>query len=189
MADLPRILAFSGSIRKASVNTQLLHVAAAAVQRAGGQSTLLSLQDYPLPLFNGDLENESGMPDPAKALVEALVAHDGLLIACPEYNSMVTPLLKNTIDWCSRADDNPFEGKVVAVVSASPGAFGGVRSLTAVRQMMTHLGAWVVPVACSVAQADKAFDPHGQLINPRTQKTVDRVALALIDLCRKLKGQ
>lgn len=187
MPATPRILAFSGSIRKGSLNTQLLHAAAASAERAGGQATLISLADYPMPLYHGDLEDASGMPDTAKALVDAIVGHDGLLIACPEYNSMITPLLKNTLDWCSRADDNPFVNKVVAIVSASPGAFGGVRALTSLRQMMTHVGAWVVPVACSVAQADKAFGPQGQLINARTQKTVDSAALALVEMCRLRK--
>ena len=188
MSATPRILAFSGSIRKGSLNSRLLNAAAASVDRAGGQTTVITLADYQMPLYNGDLEDASGMPDTAKALVDAIVLHDGLLIACPEYNSMVSPLLKNTLDWCSRADDNPFADKVVAIVSASPGAFGGVRALTSLRQMMTHLGAWVVPAACSVAQADKAFDSQDQLVNPRTQKTVDTAARALVKMCQLRKN-
>ena len=184
MSVTPRILAFSGSIRKGSLNSLLLHAAAASVERSGGQTTVITLADYQMPLYNGDLEDKAGMPASTTALLDAIVLHDGLLIACPEYNSMVTPLLKNTLDWCSRADNNPFANKVVAVVSASPGAFGGVRALTSLRQLMTHLGSWVVPVACSVAQADKAFDAQGQLINARTQKTVDAAMLALVEMCR-----
>lgn len=124
-------------------------------------------------------------------LVELIAAHDGLLIASPEYNSMITPLLKNAIDWCSRADDDPFPGKVVAVVSASPGALGGIRSLKMAQQFLLHLGCHVVPGNTMLPQAHKAFGPDGGLVEgqERTLKSVKALAGALVEMAGRLAGK
>jgi NAD(P)H-dependent FMN reductase len=188
MATAPRILAFSGSARRESLNKKLLAAVVAAARTAGGDVTLLDLNDLPLPLYHGDLEDEQGLPENAKKLIELISHHHGLLIASPEYNSMITPLLKNTIDWCTRADDNPFTGKIAAVVSASPGMFGGVRSMTLARQLLTHLGCFVIPVQCILPQADKAFDATGQLTKARAQELARSAGSALIETTRKLQG-
>ena len=153
MANSIRILAFSGSARRESLNKKLLAVTVAAVRAAGGEVTLVDLTDLPLPLYNGDLEDAEGMPANAVKLIELIKSHPALLIASPEYNSMNTPLLKNTIDWCSRADDNPFVGKVAAVVSASPGPLGGIRSMKLAQQLLLHLGCHVVPAQCFLPKA------------------------------------
>lgn len=150
--------------------------------------TLIDLNEFPLPLYHGDLEDEKGLPEPADRLVKLITEHHALLIASPEYNSMMTPLLKNTIDWCTRADDNPFIGKVAAVVSASPGMFGGIRSMTLVRQLLAHLGCHVVPTQCILPQADKAFDPAGKLTSSRTQESVNALASALVTTAQKISG-
>ena len=186
MLEAPRILAFSGSARRDSLNQKLLNAVVASVQQAGAVVTPISLNDFTLPLYDGDLEDSDGFPENAQKLVQLITAHHGLLIASPEYNSMMTPMLKNTIDWCSRAEENPFIGKVVAVVSASPGPFGGLRSLTLVRQLLTNLGAHIVPVQCVLPQADKAFDTEGRLTSPRTQISSATVAKALVEISRKL---
>lgn len=186
MANSPRILAFSGSARRESLNRKLLAVTVQAVRAAGAEVTLLDLNDLPLPLYHGDLEDASGMPANATKLVELVLQHQGLLIASPEYNSMMTPLLKNTIDWCTRADDNPFIGKTAAVVSASPGMFGGVRSMQLVRQLLTHLGCHVVPAQCVLPHADQAFDAQGALKEARPQKAVQAVAQQLVEVTRRL---
>jgi chromate reductase, NAD(P)H dehydrogenase (quinone) len=180
MAHTPRILAFAGSARRESLNRKLLAVAVQAAREAGGEVTLLDLNELPLPLYHGDLEDEQGMPGNATRLVELVRAHDALLIASPEYNSFFTPLLKNTIDWCTRVDENPFEGKVVAVISASPGAYGGVRSAQHLRHLLLHLGCHLVPAQCSVPRADKAFDTEGALNDARALKNVQAVARDLV---------
>jgi chromate reductase len=182
----PRILAFSGSARAGSLNKKLLAVVVAAVREAGGQVTVLDFKTMPIPLYDGDLEDAEGMPANAQKLVELITQHDGLLIASPEYNSQMTPLLKNAIDWCTRADENPLERKVAAVVSASPGMFGGVRSMTLVRQLLIHLGCHVVPVQCVLPHADKAFDEQGQLKEERSRKAAKAVADALVREVRVL---
>ena len=125
-----------------------------------------------MPLFNGDLEHKAGLPATAARLIELITSHQGLLVASPEYNSMITPLLKNTIDWCSRADDNPFEGKVAAVISASPGTLGGVRSLAMAQALLLKLGCQVVPGQCFLANAGKGFDGEGRLVDARAEKNL-----------------
>ena len=185
MNSTPRILAFSGSARRESLNRKLLGIAVDAVRAAGGEVTLLDLNDYPLPLYHGDLEDAEGLPAPATRLIELIVQHPALLIASPEYNSMITPLLKNTIDWCTRGDDNPFEGKVAAVVSASPGALGGARSLKMAQQLLLHLGAHIVPGNTILPQAHKAFAPDGSLLEPRSQASVQTLAQKLVETTRR----
>jgi len=183
----PRILAFSGSARKESLNRKFLAIAVVAAREAGGEVTLLDLNDYVLPLYHGDLEDASGLPENAKKLIALIQQHDALLIASPEYNSMITPLLKNTIDWCTRGDDNPFTGKVAAVISASPGAFGAVRSLKLAQQLLLHLGCHVVPGQNALSHADKAFDAAGKLTDARSEKSVRALMSAMLQLASALK--
>lgn len=182
----PRILAFAGSARRESLNRKLLAVAVDATRAAGGDVTLLDLNEYALPLYHGDEEDARGLPPAAVKLIDLVNAHAGLLIASPEYNSFMTPLLKNTIDWISRADENPFTGKVAAVVSASPGALGGARSMMHVRHLLLHLGCHVVPAQCILPHAAAAFDAAGALKEPRPQKSVEAVARQLVDLSTRL---
>ena len=186
MTATSRILAFAGSARKDSLNRKLLAVTARAVEAAGGAVTIVDLHDYALPLYDGDLEDAQGLPENAQRLLALMQNHAGLLIASPEYNSQLTPLLKNTLDWLSRADDDPFEGKVAAVVAASPGALGGARSLQHARQMLLNLGCLVVPAQCILPKAHEAFDEAGNLRETRAQKSVDALAKQLVGNVMKL---
>ena len=186
MLTLPKILAFSGSARKESLNQKFLLTAVEAVRAVGGEVTLISLRDYPLPLYDGDVEDAGGLPANARKLVDLIKGHAGLLIASPEYNSMITPMLKNTIDWCTRADDDPFPGRVAAVVSASPGALGGIRSLKLAQQLLLHLGCHVVPGNTMLPQANKAFGPDGKLTDARALKNVQELAVKLVETATKL---
>lgn len=188
MPNAPRILAFSGSARRESLNKKLLAAVVEAARAIGGDVTVIDLTDLPMPLYNGDLEDGEGMPANAKKMVELVTQHDALLIASPEYNSQITPLLKNTIDWCTRADENPLKGKVAAVVSASPGNFGGIRSMTLARQLLTHLGCHVIPAQCLLPLADKAFDATGRLQDARAQKAAGAVANELVRVAGKMKA-
>jgi chromate reductase, NAD(P)H dehydrogenase (quinone) len=169
---MPRILAFSGSIRRDSLNRMLIRAAADAAQAAGGDVMLIDLADYPLPLYNGDLEDKDGLPDNALRLKALFKEHDALLIASPEYNSSIPPLLKNAIDWVSREWQGesglvPYQNKVAAILAASPGVFGGMRMLPHLRQVLNTLGVMVLPGQFSLAHADKAFDEeNGALKSP-----------------------
>ena len=168
------------------MNRKFLAVAVEAVRAAGGEVTLIDLNDYDLPLFHGDLEDEHGLPENAAKLIELILAHDALLVASPEYNAMITPLLKNTIDWCTRGDGNPFTGKVAAVISASPGAFGGVRSLKEAQHLLHHLGCQVLPGQTVLPGASEAFDDAGKLKSDRTLKSVQTLARTLVETTGKL---
>jgi chromate reductase len=187
MPDQPRILAFSGSARRESLNKKFLAVAVAATREAGAEVTLVDLNELPMPLYHGDLEDESGLPENAKKLIALIAQHDALLIASPEYNSMITPLLKNTIDWCTRDDDNPFTGKVAAVISASPGAFGAVRSLKMAQQLLLHLGCHVMPGQNALAHADKAFDAAGKLTDARAEKSLRTLVGQLVATAKLMR--
>jgi chromate reductase len=184
----PRILAFAGSSRRESLNRKFLAVGVEEARAAGGEVTLITLADYPLPLFNGDLEEAEGMPAPAAALVRLVREHAALLIASPEYNSLITPLLKNTLDWCSRDDDNPFAGKAAAVLTASPGPFGGSKSGLAARQLLGRLGCVLVPRECALPRAPAAFDEQGRLKDARTLAGVRAAATELVRLASRLAG-
>ena len=181
----PRILAFAGSARRESLNRKLLAAVVSAVRAAGGEVTLIDLNDYPLPLYHGDLEDQDGMPANAQRLVALIAQHPALLIASPEYNSLITPLLKNTIDWCTRAEPNPFAGRVAAVVSASPGIFGGVRSAQVARQLLLHLGCHVVPAQCTLPRASEAFDDRRGPQGSAHLAAVQKVAVELVRTTRR----
>ncbi len=184
---VPKILAFSGSARRASLNRKFLAVAVAAAREAGGEVTLLDLNELALPLYHGDLEDEAGLPENAKKLITLIAAHDGLLIASPEYNSMITPLLKNTLDWCTRDEVDPFPGKVAAVIAASPGAYGGVRSLQLAQQLLLKLGCHVVPGQCALPHADRAFGADGELTDERAGKAVKSLMANLLLTVKALR--
>ncbi len=162
------ILAFSGSTRKGSVNTKLLHVVAGAARDAGAEVTIADLADYDMPIFNEDLEAAHGLPESVKAFKDLLKAHDGLLIASPEYNSSFSPLLKNAIDWASRPREGEtplecFRGKVAGLLAASPGYFGGYRGLQQVRYLLGNIGVVVLPDMFSLPGAFDAFNEDGSL--------------------------
>jgi chromate reductase len=166
------ILAFSGSIRAGSVNTRLLHVVAGAARDAGAEVTVADLTDYDMPIFNEDLEKAHGLPESVKAFKDLLKAHDGLLIASPEYNSSFSPLLKNAIDWASRPREGEtplqcFRGKVAGLVAASPGYFGGYRGLQQVRYVLGNIGVVVLPDMFSLPNAFDAFNEDGSLKDER----------------------
>ena len=179
MPPRPRILAFCASSRKESLNRKFLASAVSAATSEGCDVTLLDLNDYVLPLYDGDLEDRDGMPANAVKLIGLISGSHGLLVASPEYNSMITPLLKNTIDWCTRGEGNPFVGKVAAVVSASPGLHGGARSLVMAQGLLLKLGCHVVPGQCILPHADKAFDANGLLLEEHSTKAVHGLAKAL----------
>lgn len=161
-----KILAFAGSTRQGSFNRQALDYAIKGARDAGAEVTLIDLKDYSLPLYNGDLELSHGIPDSAIRLKALFKAHEGLLLGCPEYNSSITPLLKNTLDWVSRANGEesglvPYAGKWAGLVAASEGRLGGLRGLRHVREILTTLQVMVIPQQMALSSADKALaDPE-----------------------------
>lgn len=183
---MPKILAFSGSIRRDSWNRKLIQAAVDATRAAGGDVTLIDLADYPLPIYNGDLEDKEGLPDNALRLKALFKEHDALLISSPEYNSSIPPLLKNTIDWVTREWQGesglvPYQNKVAAIMSASPGSLGGMRMLPHLRQILNALGVLVLPGQFALTHADTAFDAeNGALQSP------ERLHALLLELVNTL---
>lgn len=179
-----QILAFAGSSRKDSLNQKVLKIAVEGAQAAGATVTVIDLAEYPLPLYNGDLEARSGLPEVALKLKEIFHAHQGLLLACPEYNSSITPLLKNTIDWVSRPAPGErsgacYVGKTAALVSASPGALGGLRGLYHVREILMNIQVTVIPGMVAVSKADEALDANGKLKDEKMDQSVRKVGASL----------
>lgn len=183
----PRILVFSGSVRAGSLNGKLAALVKKHLALADADVTHISLKDYSLPLYDGDLESNHGVPDNAQTLKRLFQAHDGVFIACPEYNAGVTPLLKNTIDWVSRVHDSKeepmiaYKRRVFALGAASPGGFGGMRGLIGMRTILeVGLGAHVIPEMVTVARAATAFDVKGDLVDERVAKQANALVGALL---------
>ncbi|ALN61775.1 NADPH-dependent FMN reductase family protein [Lysobacter antibioticus] len=188
-----RLLAFAGSLRAGSYNRRLIPVLVEGARAAGAEVTLIELRDYPLPIYDGDIEAE-GMPEHARRLQALLAEHDGLLISTPEYNGSMPALIKNTLDWISRplADGRSgtalFADKVAGIVSASPGPLGGLRSLLVLRDALAKLGLIVVPQQVAVGQAaDKLID-FGQLNDERQRDAVHRVGAAVVRHLKVYQG-
>ena len=184
MSDPPRILAFAGSARGGSFNKRLVRIAAAGVEAGGVSCTLMDLRDYPLPLYEGDLEAESGLPDNAAALKDLFLSHQGLLISSPEYNGSISALLKNAIDWVSRSteatpDLSPFRGKVAAIMAASPGPLGGLRGVAVLRSLLSNIGCTVISDQVTVRHAHESFSPDGSLTDAKQQSRVEALGKQL----------
>ena len=182
---MPKILAFAGSARKGSFNKYLVAIAALGAREAGASVTEIDLADYPMPLFNQDLEREQGMPEHARRFKTLLIEHDAFLIASPEYNSAFSPLLKNAIDWASRPeedDERPllaYKGKMAAIMAAAAAGYGGLRGLVFLRMLLGNIGVTVLADQQVIAHAPKAFNDDGSLIDEAKQR-------AVIDLGRQL---
>jgi chromate reductase len=193
MAITPKILAFAGSTRTESFNKKLVKIGVKGARDAGGDVTLIDLRDYALPLYHGDLEDREGLPENAKKLKALFLANDGLLISAPEYNSGITGVLKNTIDWVSRTEGDEddlacFVGKVAALLSASPGGLGGLRGLVQVRSILTNIHVLVLCDQVTVSRAHEAFNPDGSLKDTKKQAAVEKLAASLVQTLRKLKA-
>ena len=189
----PKILVIPGSLRTGSHNVRLAALVTKELALAEADVTRISLQDYPLPLYDGDLEAKSGAPANAVQLKRMLTLHHGVFIVTPEYNASVPPLVKNTIDWISRVRDRGeaplavFKRRAFALGSASPGGFGGMRSLLALRQVLEiGCGALVIPEQVTVARADQAFDDMDNLKDESLAGTLKTAVRALIDAAQRM---
>jgi len=191
MTYTPKILAFAGSTRSDSFNKKLVRIAAEGARRAEAEVTELDLRDLPLPLYDGDLEVSQGLPANARTFKDLLLGHQGLLIASPEYNSAITGVLKNAIDWASRPVPGEavlgcFIGKVAALMSASPSALGGLRGLAHLRSILSNIQVTVLPNQVTIAKADAAFNPDGSLIDSKQQSAVKQLGAYLAHIVAKL---
>jgi chromate reductase len=191
---MTRLLFFAGSTREGSYNRKLAALAHHIAEANGIEAVRVELKDYPMPLYNGDLEAKEGPPERARAFKALLTEYDGVFIASPEYNSSVAPLLKNTLDWVTRVRAKGetglevFKTRVFAISGASPGYFGALKSLLHLRQILEiGMGASVIPQQITVARAMEAFEEDGSLKDKAQQDLCRSVVEALAVAARKFR--
>lgn len=187
-----RIMAFAGSSRRDSWNKKLVAVAAAKARNLGAEVTLVDLADFPIPLYDGDLESANGVPENAAKLRTLMIEHDALMIACPEYNGSITPLLKNVIDWTSRPTDGiptsaAYRGMIAALLSTSPGALGGMRGLVHVRAILSGMGVLLVPGDVAVGGAHQALGGSESISDQRLDSRLEAQVKTLIATASALR--
>lgn len=194
MAKKPKILAFAGSLRKNSYNKRVVKTAVEGAKNAGAEVTYVDLKDYPLPVYDADEHAEQGFPENAKKLQKLLGEHDGFLIASPEYNGSVPGGLKNMIDWTSRKSDEygmieVFKGKAAAIMTASPGAFGGLRCLAHLRGVLTIMLVNVLPSEIAVAKVGSMFEGDAdEMTDEKMKGILEDLGASLVDMLRKTHG-
>jgi chromate reductase len=180
-----KILALSGSSRRGSLNQKLLAQAALGSRAAGAEVTSIRLSDFELSIYDADSEAERGLPKGAETLKALVAGHQGLLIATPEHNGGYTALLKNALDWMSRPDGFP-SGKVAALISASPGLLGGVKSQLSLQIVLSKLGVHVIPESFALGAAHQLFDADGGLKDANVESAVRGVGAALAEMVTRI---
>jgi len=187
-----KILVIPGSLRTGSLNAKLAATAAHEIGQGGAEVTRISLADFPLPIYDGDLQSKSGVPKNAVNLKRMIGSHHGVLIVTPEYNSSVPPLVKNTIDWVSRVQDahetrgQVFRDRVFAIASATEGRLGGTRALAALRLILSACHAMVIPNQLSLPFASQAYDDRDRLKHPADSEALAALARQLIDVSQRM---
>ncbi|MEL6967772.1 MAG: NAD(P)H-dependent oxidoreductase [Pseudomonadota bacterium] len=178
---MANIIIIPGSVREQSVNRRLATVIGKAVTDQGGKATVINLADYPMPIYDGDAEAANGMPEGAKALAALIGEHDGVVFVTPEYNASMSPVLKNAIDWLSRdADVKVYQNRVFALAACSPGALGGIRVLSHIRDTMVSIGADVITPQVAVGGAGSAFADDDTLTNERAAGLLNGMVSTLL---------
>lgn len=189
----PKILAFAGSTRTDSFNKKLVKIAASGARETGADVTIIDLRDFQMPLYDEDLERQDGLPSNARKLKELMLSHQGLLVASPEYNSSISGVLKNTIDWASRQSDGEiplscFKDKVAGLMSASPGGLGGLRGLVHVRAILENIGVIVIPNQVAISKAHEAFNLDGTMKDEKQEQQVKKIGADLTQMLLKLNN-
>jgi NAD(P)H-dependent FMN reductase len=187
-----KILLVPGSIRSGSHNVRLAAAVAYELVQAGVEATRISLADYPLPIYDGDLQAKSGVPKHAVNLKRLIGAHHGVVVVTPEYNAAVPPLLKNAIDWVTRVQEpqenrgEVFRERPFALAAASPSRLGGARALAALRLILTACHATVIPNQLALSLADDAFDDMDRLKHPSDGEALAAMVRQLIDISQRM---
>src|ERR1700686_4827165 len=187
-----KILVIPGSLRTGSLNARLAAAAAYQIVQAGAEVTRISLADFPLPLYDGDLQSKSGVPKNAINLKRMIGAHHGVLIVTPEYNASVPPLVKNTIDWVTRVQDvhetrgQVFRGRAFAIAAASESRLGGMRALAALRLILAACHATVIPNQLALSFAGQAYDDMDRLKLPPDIEALGALVRQLIDVSQRM---
>ncbi len=190
-----KLLFFAGSARKASLNKRLVKAASLKAEEFGAEITIVDLKDYPMPIYCGDIEESDGVPEAAQKLAEIVKQHDGIFIACPEYNSSITPLLKNTLDWVSRLKTDatpprtPWHDRVYAIGGTSMGMMGGLRGIQYMTQLLINgYQLQVIPQTVAVGRGHEIIEDDGSITNPQVEAMLIGSMKALVETAQKLKS-
>lgn len=192
MEGKPKILVFAGSLRADSYNKKIAKIAMHGAEKAGAEVTYIDLKDYPLPVYNAEIEESEGLPENALKLKELMLNSDGFIIASPEYNSSISGALKNVIDWVSRPatpDEKYlccFIDKVALIMSASPGGLGGLRGLVHLRAILENIFTIVLPSQKTIPNAAEAFDEKGNLKSADLRRSIEELGAKLAQATCKL---
>lgn len=181
-----KLVAIAGALRAGSLNKRLLALMIRRLEKEGAEIDLVDLKALAIPFYDGDVEQAGGLPAPAQELAGRIAAANGLVIASPEYNFSVPAVLKNAIDWVTRAKPMPLRGKTAVLLSASPSLVGGNRGLLVLRQSLEAVGVIVYPDMFSLATAHQAFDDAGELQDPALAKFLGSVTNGYLRLARAL---
>lgn len=195
MAKKVKILAFAGSLRENAYSKRVVKTAMKGAIDAGADVTFVDLRDYPMPIYNEDDHEKDGFSENALKFQKILAAHDGLLVASPEYNGSLTGALKNALDWASRPSDEyqmgaVFKGKIAAIMTESPGAFGGIRCLGHLRGVLSVLLVNVLPSEIAVGKVHEMFDGDGaEMTDAKMRKVLEDLGASLVDILKKTHGE
>jgi len=191
MRNKTKILAFAGSLRKDSYSKRVVQTAIRGAEKAGAEVSFVDLRDYPMPIYNPDDHAQKGFDENALRFQRLLTEHDGLLIASPEYNGSLPAALKNAIDWASRQSDryersDVFQGKVAAIITASPGSFGGIRSLSHLRGVLMSVGINVLSSEIAVSFVGDKFDGDGaKMTDEKMKESLEKLGSSLAEMLNK----
>ena len=183
-----KLLIFSASLRAESINTKLIKLAAAIIEKQGGVVDYASMSEFDCPSYNGDSEKTNGIPYGATEFCNRLLANDAYIIASPEYNGSMPGVIKNSIDWVSRFRPQPFNQKHGLLMSASPSMSGGNKALWSLRMPLEHLGSSVYPNMFSLAQAHQALNEEGVFINPTLATHFQEMIISFMNLVEAAKN-
>ncbi len=186
---MPKILALAGSYRENSYNKRVLHLAAEGARNAGADVTVIDLRDFPLPVYDADMQEGGAFDENALRLQDVMSEADGFLIASPEYNGSIPGGFKNAIDWTSRANDKyqicePVRGKTAALITAAPGQFGGLRCLAHLRGVLTIMGVNVLPTEIAVTFVGQKFDADGEMTDEKTKGLLENLGASLANVLK-----
>lgn len=195
MSKKPKILAFAGSLREHSFSKRIVKTATKGAENAGAEITYIDLRDFPMPIYNADDHEKNGFDENALKFQKLLNDHDGFLIASPEYNGSLSGALKNAIDWASRKSEKygqgeVFHGKIAAIMTESPGVFGGIRCLGHLRGVLSILLVNVLPSEIAVGKVHEMFDGNGEeMTDEKMKKILEELGASLVDILRKTHGE
>lgn len=195
MSKKIKILAFAGSLREHSYSKRVVKTAIKGAEKAGAEVDFIDLRDYPMPIYNADDHQQKGFDENALKFQKLLSEYQGFMIASPEYNGSLSGALKNALDWASRQSDEfkmgeVFRGKVAAIMTESPGAFGGIRCLGHLRTILSILGVNVLPSEIAVAKVSEMFEGNDEeMKDEKMKKILEDLGKSLVDMLRKTHGE